>query len=326
METHAVENSMNRPILVLALIVVATASLGAQQANQTNPYEGTSNPPANDVIVTSSTPQAKPPAGQPLNAQPAAPTPAQPQAQPAPASADPAVNSPAPGTADGTDDGIVQVAPNQPAQPSLNQRSYAADPDGDIVHPQPLGPGQLGEGTTIRVHLLDRLSTSESQKGEPFHTTVASDVVQNGQVLIPAGAEIDGRVVEVSSGHAGGHGTMRLSPETVILLDGSHYRLHAETTGTPGSRTHVVGEGTIRPDSRAKRDGIEYGGAVGAGVVTGAVLGGPAGALTGGLIGAGVVTVHLLVSHSQATLEPGTTLIFTLTEQLSLVPVGTSGN
>jgi uncharacterized membrane protein len=79
-----------------------------------------------------------------------------------------------------------------------------------------------------------------------------------------------------------------------------------------------------------KRDGIEYGGAVGAGAATGAatgaVLGGPVGALTGSLVGAGVVTAHLLVSHPQATLEAGTTLLFTLTEPLSLVPSGKSGN
>jgi hypothetical protein len=119
---------------------------------------------------------------------------------------------------------------------------------------------------------------------------------------------------------------MRLLPETVILPDGTRYRLHAETTGTPGSRTRVGSEGAITPDSRLKRDGIEYGGAVGAGAATGAVLGGPVGALTGSLVGAGVVTARLLVSHPQATLEAGTTLLFTLTEPLSLVPSGKNGN
>ena len=73
------------------------------------------------------------------------------------------------------------------------------------------------------------------------------------------------------------------------------------------------------PISRIKRDGIEYGGAVGAGAITGAVLGGPAGALAGTIIGAGAVTAHLLVSHPQATLEPGTVLLFTLTQPLNLV-------
>jgi hypothetical protein len=56
---------MNRPILVCALILLAAASLGAQESTQSNPYEGVSAPPPDDTIVTTSTPQAKPPAGQP---------------------------------------------------------------------------------------------------------------------------------------------------------------------------------------------------------------------------------------------------------------------
>ncbi len=332
---------MKQLISVLALFVATAAVLTAQDASQSGlqqPYQGVSHPPADDTIVTTSIPEAKPPAGQPMNAQPAP----QPSAQPAyvdpyaarpanswneprPTSIDPSANFPA--TADGTDDGIVHIAPsNAPERPGLNQRAYVNDPDGDIVHPRPLRPGELQEGTTIRVHLLGRLSTSQTEKGEPFRTRVASDVLQGGQVLIPAGSEIDGRVVEVSRGHAGGHGSMRLEPEAVTLPDGTRFRLRAAVTGTPGSRTRVAGEGTINPGSRAKRDGIEYGGAVGAGVVTGAIVAGPVGALTGGLIGAGAITVHLLVNHPQAALEPGTTLIFQLTDRLYLSRAVASGN
>jgi hypothetical protein len=145
-------------------------------------------------------------------------------------------------------------------------------------------------------------------------------VLQGDNVLIPAGTEIDGLVAEVSSGHLGGRGSMRLRPETMILPNGARYQLHADLSGTLGSRTKVGSEGAVLPDSRLKRDGIEYGGAVGAGATTGAIVAGPAGALTGGLIGAGVVTAHLLVSHPQATLEPGTTLEFTLSEPLQITP------
>jgi hypothetical protein len=115
---------------------------------------------------------------------------------------------------------------------------------------------------------------------------------------------------------------MRLRPETVILPDGMRYKVYAEVTGTPGSNTKVGGEGTIEPGSRMKRDGIEYGAAVGGGAVTGAFIGGPVGALTGTLVGAGFVTVHLLANHPQATLESGTALQFTLTEPLYLTPAG----
>jgi hypothetical protein len=226
------------------------------------------------------------------------------------------------------DGGIVTVEQTAPApdQPALKTRHFAADPDGDIVHPQPPRPGELGEGTTIRVELLDQLSTVSSERGEAFRSRVNADVLQGDKVLIPAGTEIDGRVTEVSSGHPGGHGSMRLRPETMILPNGTRYQLHADLSGTPGSRTKVDSEGAVLPDSRLKRDGIEYGGAVGAGATTGAIVGGPAGALTGGLIGAGVVTAHLLVSHPQATLEPGTTLEFTLSEPLQITPAGASEN
>ena len=129
-------------------------------------------------------------------------------------------------------------------------------------------------GMTIRVRLTERLSSSQSEKGEPFHAQVASDVLQNGRVMIPAGSGIEGRVTYASAGqHLGGHGSIRLKPEAVILPDGSRVELHAETTGTPGSHTRVGGEGTINPGSRAKRDGIEYSAVVGTGVIAGAVIG-----------------------------------------------------
>jgi hypothetical protein len=301
-------------------LLIAAAALGAQDASQSSPYQGTSTPPPDDTIVTTNTPKAKPPAGQPL-----IPAKTQVQTQVEVPSqiveANPAANASDP------DGGIVQVEQSAPTpiQPTLTGRG-TSDPDGDIVHPQPLRPGELGEGTTIRVELLDRLSTTSSERGEAFRSRVASDVLQGGQVLIPAGAEIDGRVAEVSSGHPGGRGSMRLQPETVILTSGSRYILHADVTGTPGSRTRVGGEGAILPASRLKRDGIEYGGAVGGGAITGAVIAGPVGALTGSLIGAGAVTAHLLISHPQATLEPGTVLIFSLSEPLLLEAAGGSGN
>jgi hypothetical protein len=62
--------------------------------------------------------------------------------------------------------------------------------------------GELAAGSTIRVRLLDYLSTASSEEGSAFRGQVASDVLQGDQVVIPAGAEIDGRVVDVSSGQA----------------------------------------------------------------------------------------------------------------------------
>ncbi|MGO8759742.1 MAG: hypothetical protein ACLQG3_16615 [Terracidiphilus sp.] len=317
---------MKRTILVSAVLAAAAGVLAAQQASQSNPYQGTSNPPPDTTITTPDaqpTPPAKPSPSRYMNAQPEAPAQPQPPAQPSPSDAPPnAASNPL----DGTDDGIVQVAPDTSVHPALNDRMEPNDPDGDIVHPAPLPPGTVGVGAVIRVRLLDRLSTAQNQNGDSFRTRVASDVIQDGQVLIPAGAEIDGKVLSVSTGHLGGHGSMRLRPDTVILEDGSRYHLYAQTSGAPGSGDHVSNEGAITPGSRLKKDGIEYGATAGAGLVTGAILGGPGGALAGGIVGASVITVHLLVSHPQATLDNGTVLLFTLNEPLRLAPATAQAN
>jgi len=317
--------------------VCTAAALSAQQTQQQttpDPYEGVSHPPANDIITTAPPePLPKPPAGKPMVAPTPVPAPAVQPPSPQPA---PAVNpAPAPAMAadqptDGTDDGIVQVAPDPsstaPGQPTLNTRRPATDPDGDIVQVGPEGPDTLPSGTMIRARLLTELSTADNQRGDRWRARVASDVLQDNQVLIPAGSEIDGRVVEISEGHAGGHGSMRLRPDVVILPDGSRYELDAQVVGTPGAHTNVSGEGVINAGSRWKKDGIEYGGAVGAGATTGALVAGPIGAATGSLVGAGIITVHLLVDHPQATLEQGTVLLFTLNSRLSLSPATRAGN
>jgi len=308
---------MNRPLLACAFLALASAALCAQQSSPA--YSGTASPPPDDTIETSEPqqpqPLPKPHAGKPMNAQPAAPAgqPGSTTNMDTNSGGDPNV---------GTDAGTVQVAPTADANPSLSTRTYvtATDPDGDIVHPEPLPPGVVGEGSIIRVHLLDQLSTRESEKGDPFRSRVASDVVEGGKVVIPTGAEIDGTVVDASSGtHLGSRGSMRLRPETVIMADGSRYQLQAYVAAAPGAHANVDREGTIGARSRVKRGGIEYAGAMGVGAIAGAVMGGPPGALAGTIIGAGAVTAHLLISHPQATLEPGTVLLFTLTQPLNLV-------
>jgi hypothetical protein len=306
---------MNRPILACALFALATTALMAQNATQSQ-YEGTSNPPPDDSIVTTEqqVPIAKPSPAHPMQ-----------QAQPAPVQTAPAPMYSAPRTSlsDGTDQGIVSVAPSAPP---LNTRANNFDPDSDIVHPTPLPPGTIGEGTLIRVKLIDELSSNLSEKGQPFRSRVATDVLQNGQVVIPAGAEIDGRVADLSTGHFGGHGSILLEPETVTLENGSKFKLHAMVASTPGTNARVNSEGVITPGSRLKRDGIEYAGVGGGGMIVGAALGGPAGMLAGGLIGAGVVTAHLLQSHPQTTLDAGSYLMLTVTEQVQLVPATPQGN
>lgn len=311
---------MNRSILVFAF-VAATSPLFGQQASQNGQYQGTSNPPPDDTIITDTDqaqPPAKPSAAHRLTTPPDAMR--QDSTSGAGSAAQPATTASEATTASGA---VVQQ--NASALPAdLTTGPMTSDPDGDIVHPAPLGPGELGEGTMIRVRLLNDLSSGFSEKGEPFRSRVATDVLSGNNVVIPAGSEISGQVVEASTGHFAGRGSLMLKPDTVILPNGQSFRLHAVIIGAPATHTHVNSEGMITADSRKLRAGIEYGGAVGVGAVTGAYLGGPVGALAGSLIGAGLVTTHLLVSHPQAHLDTGDVLMLTVTERVHLDPVTTN--
>lgn len=313
------EIGMKRPVLVFAF-VAATGSLFGQQASQSNPYQGTANPPPDDTIITDTpsdqapaaaqTPTlAKPPAGHPYTAATAT-----------------AARSATPTTGQSPEVQPSNVQVSGALPPDLTTGPAAYDPDGDIVHPAPPAPGVVPEGTMIRVRLMNDLSSTFSEKGEPFRSRVASDVLAGSNVVIPAGSEISGQVVQATTGHFAGHGTLMLRPEKVTLPNGESFRLHAMVDSAPGTHTRVNNEGAISADSRKLRAGIEYGGAVGAGAVAGAYLGGPVGALAGSLIGAGLVTTHLLVSHPQAHLDSGDVLMLTVTEQMHLDPVSTSGS
>ena len=292
---------MNRQTFSFALLVSASlvclASSPTVSAQQSDQYQGVSKPPAEQITAMPDTPLPKP-----SPALVAAPPPSQAEA--------PLPDQSAGETASSTD-AISAVPP-------LATRAQSSDPDGDIVQPRQARPGELLSGATLQVRLLDRLSSSDSEKGESFHGEVAFDVLQDGQMLIPAGSKIEGKVVSVSTGHLGGHGSMRLKPESLILPSGVRFDLHAEATGTQGSKTRMGSEGAINPGSRATRDGVEYGAVVGAGATTGAIMGGPAGELAGGLIGAGVVTTHLMVDHPQTNLEAGSIVFFTLTDSLEM--------
>ena len=109
---------------------------------------------------------------------------------------------------DGTDDGIVQVAP--PLQNPRRRRSAYTLPIPMAILCILLrwALASLGEGTSIRVELIGDLSSSLQREGRAVSQPRGFGCrMQGGQVLIPAGSEIDGTVVDVSTGHFGGHGS-----------------------------------------------------------------------------------------------------------------------
>jgi hypothetical protein len=195
------------------------------------------------------------------------------------------------------------------------------DLDADIVTVVPTRPGELPEGTVIRMALNEELATGESQPGSDFTGRVSADVVSSGKVVIPQGSEVLGKLVRVTEGRRfGSPATIRLRPDIVVLPDGTRYVLRAQIIDT-SSKARVDSEGTLKPASRLKTNVIKETAGIGTGAVAGAIIGGPPGALVGTLIGAGVMTTNILVQHpSQVRVPKDSTLTLSLTQPMSITP------
>ena len=195
------------------------------------------------------------------------------------------------------------------------------DADADIVTSVPTRPGELPEGTIIRIALDQEIATGQSTVGGDFSGRVSEDVVSLGKVVIPQGAQVVGKIVQVTEGHRfGSPATIRLRPDVVVLPDGSRYVLRAQILQT-STKTRVDDEGTLKPASRMKTNVIKETAGIGTGAVVGAIVGGGPGALVGSLIGAGVMTTNILVQHPADVKVPkDSVLTMSLTQPMVISP------
>ncbi len=193
--------------------------------------------------------------------------------------------------------------------------------DADIVTSVPTRPGELPEGTVIKIALDQEIATGQSTVGSDFSGRVAADVVSLGKVAIPQGAQVVGKIVQVTEGHRfGSPATIRLRPDVVVLPDGTRYVLRAQVIDT-NTKSRIDDEGTLKPASRLKTNVIKEAAGIGVGAVTGAIVGGPPGALVGSLIGAGVMTTNILVQHpADVKIPKDSTIVLSLTQPMSISP------
>ena len=201
--------------------------------------------------------------------------------------------------------------------PTLKTHSY--NPDADIVTSVPGDPNQLPEGTPFHARLVEELSADTITPGTPFTAQLTRDVVHMGRTVIPMGSYIHGRVTYVSSGRRiGGQSTMRLTPEEVVLPDGTHYQFRGIVTQTVGSNTRTDSEGYVINKDHIARSAAELGMTAGSGAVIGAVVGGPVGAGVGTAIGAGVMTVHWLREKNAAVMPANSLVTFSIRSPITL--------
>ena len=196
------------------------------------------------------------------------------------------------------------------------------DPDAGIVTFVPSQPGEIPDGTLVRVKLREDLSTLTTQPGTRFTAEVTDPVMHEGKVIVPVGSVLEGRVTWVRGGkRISGSAAIHLEPRTVILPDGTQYVLRARVIDTNSwENTKVDSEGTIMRGENNKRNLGVMGLTAGSGAAAGAMIGGVPGALVGAGVGAGVSTVIWLKQDRQAELPKDLGLVFSLTEPMSITP------
>jgi hypothetical protein len=189
---------------------------------------------------------------------------------------------------------------------SVNTRTTKVESAGDVdLAPMtPMNNRTIPIGATL-VATLDRaLGTSISKIGDPFTATVSSTLMaQDGSVVVPAGAVIEGHVTALdASSNATQPALIRLAFDR-IRLNGNSYPFSADIV-----QSNPVQSGT---SSAQKTKQIVIGGAVGAalggllskGDLDKIVIGGAIGAAAGSIISLGTDVNATLPAGSAMTLR-----------------------
>ena len=195
--------------------------------------------------------------------------------------------------------------------------------DAGIVTRVPSRPGEVPDGTLVKVKLREELSTLTTKPGTSFSAEVSEPVLRDGQVVVPVGALLEGRVTFVREGkRVGAAAAIHLEARTVTLPDGSRYMLRARVIDTDSwDDTKVDGEGTIlRKDHPKAMDAMTSLSTVG-GMAAGAAMGGVPGAVIGAGLGAGVSATVWARQDRQADLPVDLRIVFCLTEPMRVTPM-----
>jgi hypothetical protein len=160
------------------------------------------------------------------------------------------------------------------------------------------GSIQIPLDTTLRVELLNNLSTDVSQRGDRFEARVVEPAEYADMV-------VTGRVSSVRRpGKVRGSGQLQLTFQQIRSSDGRWANFNAQVLEVVTRRTdsgigEVDEEGGVRGQSTTKDDVTKVGAATGIGAIIGAIAGGGKGAAIGAAIGAGVGTGGVMTARGK---------------------------
>jgi hypothetical protein len=191
---------------------------------------------------------------------------------------------------------------------SMNRRTTTVESGGEVVTNTtgtPVNNRSLPAGATLVTTLDQTLGTKESKAGDAFTATVSTTLLaQDGSIVVPAGAKIEGRVTATDdSDNPAEPALIRLAFDR-IRFNGQSYPLAATIVNSSPVQT------ADKPSGDRNRN-IIIGGAVGAaiGAILGdkdldkIVIGGAIGAAAGSIVSLGTEVNAKLPAGSQMTVR-----------------------
>lgn len=206
----------------------------------------------------------------------------------------------------------MRDVPDRQTNPPPSVRPPAARPP--APPPAPVRPATrtLSSGARFDVAATDTISSRTAKIGDTFSARVVEDVKNAaGQVVIPAGSTINGKITEVKPApNPRTPGTLTLDV-TSVTVGGNTYPIDANVDSV---ETIHKGRGVTTGDA------AKVGAGAAAGAILGRVIGGNSkgtviGGVVGGIAGAGVATT---TKDSDIVLPAGAHIIVRLTKDLTV--------
>ncbi len=225
-------------------------------------------------------------------------------------------------------------APRQPAKhrkPSAAGSAREAQPVAEVLPPPPLAPMAepaapvvpqpplpppppvavtIASGTTLSVRLIDAIDSGHNHAGDSFRATLDAPIAVGNETVIPAGADISGKVDDVrDAAHFSGRSEVALEL-TSLRVNGRSYDLSTDQYARQGT-------------ARGKNTGEKMGGGALLGAIIGGIAGGGKGAAIGAGVGAGAGGAAQAATRGQQVhLTSEQVLTFHLQSPLTVTPSG----
>jgi len=164
----------------------------------------------------------------------------------------------------------------------------------------------IAQGTELTIRMIDSIDSDKNKVGDTFRASLEAPIEVNGQVVVPKGADVEGRVVDSkSAGHFTGRSDIALEL-TGLRVSGRSYALQTDQYSRQGA-------------SRGKRTAETVGGGAALWAIIGGIAGHGKGAAIGAAAGAGAGTaVQAMTKGQQIHIPSESVLSFRLTASLTV--------